>query len=67
MNLDLTDDETASLAALLRRVISDDRYPLSPRVKTWQAIVDKIEPPPARAPLPAPPKIYAPPRAKRRR
>jgi hypothetical protein len=30
MNLDLADEETASLAALLRRVISDDRYPLSP-------------------------------------
>jgi hypothetical protein len=33
MILELTDGETASLAALLRRVISDDRYPLSPRVK----------------------------------
>jgi len=42
MNFDLTDEETASLAAVLRRLISDDRYPLSPRVKTWQAILDKV-------------------------
>ena len=44
MNLDLSDEETASLGALLRRVISDNRYPLSPRVKTWQAIFDKVAP-----------------------
>jgi hypothetical protein len=65
MTLDLTDEETASLTALLKRVISDDRYPLSPRAKTWQADLDKIDPRPARAPLPPPPKVYAPPRAKR--
>jgi hypothetical protein len=67
MTLDLSDEETAALAALLKRVIADDRYPLSPRVKTWQAIVDKIARPPVRAFLPPPPKMYAPPRAKRRR
>jgi hypothetical protein len=63
MNLDLTDEETATLAAFLRRAIRDDRYPLSPRVKSWQSILDKIEPPPKREPLPPPPKVYAPPRA----
>jgi hypothetical protein len=67
MSRDLTDEETASLAALLRRLISDDRYPLSPRVKTWQAILDKMEPRPVREPPPPPPKHYEPPRAKRRR
>src|SRR6516225_4985406 len=54
MNLDLTDEETATLAAFLRRAIRDDRYPLSPRVKSWQSILDKIEPPPKREPLPPP-------------
>jgi hypothetical protein len=66
MNLALTDEETASLAALLRRVIADDGYPLSPRVKTWQAILDKVAPRPVREP-PPPPKTYEPPRAKRGR
>ena len=32
MTLDLTAEESAALAALLRRMIADDRYPLSPRV-----------------------------------
>ena len=64
MNLDLTEEETESLAALLQRVISDVRYPLSPRVKMWQAILDKMAPPPVREP-PPPPKTYEPPRAKR--
>jgi len=70
MHLDLTDDETEALARVLRRVIDDDRYPLSPRVKTWQAILDKIRPPRAREPLPPPPKQYEPPskgRYRRRR
>jgi len=66
MILDLDDEETTVLAALLRRAIDDDRYPLSSRVKTWQAILEKIEPQPVREPLP-PPRHYAPPRAGRRR
>jgi hypothetical protein len=45
MTLDLTDEESAALAALLRRTIADDRYPLSPRVRSLQAILDRIEPP----------------------
>jgi hypothetical protein len=32
MNLDLTDDESAALAQLLRRTIDEHRYPLSPRL-----------------------------------
>ena len=66
MPLDLSDEEKRALAKLLRRAIDDDRYPLSPRVQMWQAILDKIEPPPVREPLP-PPKVFAPPRAGRRR
>ena len=37
-----------------------DRYPLSPRILVLQSILDRIEPPPVREPLP-PPKQYAPP------
>jgi hypothetical protein len=43
-----------------------DRYPLSPRIRVLQAILDRIEPAPVREPLP-PSKAYAPPRAGRRR
>src|SRR5215469_3861666 len=39
MNLDLTDEEAAALVRLLRGTIDADRYPLSARVKTWQAIL----------------------------
>ena len=68
MTLDLSDLETDALATLLRRVIADDRYPLSPRVQLLRGILGKIHPEPPRAPL-SPPKVYAPPRvgAKRRR
>jgi hypothetical protein len=65
MTLDLDDVQTIGLAALLRRAINDDRFPLSLRVKTWQAIRDKIEPRRVREPLPEP-NVYAPPRAGRR-
>jgi hypothetical protein len=67
-HLDLTDDEDQALATALRRIIADDRYPLSPRVLTLKAILAKIRPDPAGEPLP-PLKHYAPPRigARRRR
>ncbi len=61
MKLDLTDEEIAALVRLLRNTIDADRYPLSPRVQTWQAILDKIEPPPVREP-PPPTRHYEPPR-----
>jgi hypothetical protein len=62
MILDLSDEETTALLRLLSTTIDDDRYPLSPRVQTLKAILAKIQPEPAREPLP-PPKRYAPPRA----
>jgi hypothetical protein len=62
MTLDLSDPETDALATLLRRIIDDDRFPLSPRIQTLRAILGKIRPEPTREPLP-PPKVYAPPRA----
>jgi hypothetical protein len=61
MVLDLTEEETAALARLLRRTIDDDRYPLSLRIQTLKAILSKIRPEPVREPLP-PRKVYAPPR-----
>jgi hypothetical protein len=55
LDLSLSNDEERALAKLLRRAIDDDdRFPLSPRVQMWQAILDKIEPPPLREPLPPP-------------
>ena len=62
MTLDLTKEETDALAKLLSRTIDDDRYPLSPRIRTLKGILAKLRPEPAREPLP-PPKVYAPPRA----
>jgi hypothetical protein len=63
MNLELDPDEGRALAAELRRVIADDRYPLSRRIRTLKGILDKLEPTPVREPLPSA-KVYAPPRAK---
>jgi hypothetical protein len=61
-HLDLSDDEAAALVALLTRSIDDDRYPLSPRIRTLRAILGKLRPEPIREPF-QPPKVYAPPRA----
>jgi hypothetical protein len=61
MTVDLTDDETESLARLLRHAIDDDRYPLSPRVQTWKAILGKIHPQTPREPLPPATKVDEPP------
>jgi hypothetical protein len=65
MNIDLSDQETAAIIRELRDIIQNDRYPLSPRIRILRAILDNLEPPPVREPLP-PPKVYAPPRAKGR-
>jgi hypothetical protein len=52
---ELTDDDKTILAALLREIIARDRFPLSPRVKRFKAILDKLAPPAPRAePIPAP-------------
>ena len=50
-NFDLTDEEKLTLAAELTRTIADDRYPLSPRIRTLQGRLDKLEPRPAHEPL----------------
>ena len=66
MNLDLSDEETAALTQGLHDIVENDRYPFSPRIRMLRAILAKLKPEPAREPLP-PPKVYALPRAKRRR
>jgi hypothetical protein len=45
MVLDLSDDEAAVLAQLLRRTINDDPYPVSPRLVSLKAILAKLDPP----------------------
>jgi hypothetical protein len=67
MNLQLTDEETAALERELRRIIDDDRYLLSSRIRTLKAILNKVQPEPERAPPPPPPKPYEPPRGRRYR
>jgi hypothetical protein len=50
---DLTDAEKTALIAELRR--NADPFPLSPRIRTLRAILDKLQPPSPRAePYPAP-------------
>jgi hypothetical protein len=62
MNLDLTDEETTALERVLRRIIDDDHYPLSPRVVMLRAILSKLRPEPERQPL-SPLKHYEPPKS----
>ena len=53
MQPNLTPEDYAAIAALLRDTIAADRFPLSPRMPRWKAILDKLEPPAAkREPLP---------------
>jgi hypothetical protein len=48
---DLTDADLATIAKLLRDTIAADRFPLSPRVRRWRVILDKLEPPAPRPEL----------------
>jgi hypothetical protein len=50
--INLTDDELAAVTAALRRVIEDDKYPLSPRLDPLRAALGKLEA--AREPEPPP-------------
>jgi hypothetical protein len=44
MPLDLSDQDVAVLADLLKRAIDDSRYPLSPRVTRWREILQRLRP-----------------------
>ena len=61
--LPLADDEKTALAALLKRTIDDDRYPLSPRIGQLRGILAKLEPAKPKPTPPPPLPHYAPPRA----
>ena len=52
MQPNLSPEDYAAIAALLRDTIAADRFPLSPRVRGWMSILDKLEPPRPRVPLP---------------
>jgi hypothetical protein len=57
MKLTLTDEEAAALLAELNRIIRNDRYPFSRRIRLLREIGAKLpsappEPPPARPPAP---------------
>jgi len=71
MDLHLTDEQADLLVAELDRIIADDRYFLSPRIRALREIRALLKPYPARAAAAAPPqKVYEPPtkgRYRRRR
>jgi hypothetical protein len=50
---------SAALTQELHDIIENDRYPLSPRIRTLGAILAMLRPEPVREPLP-PPKRYGP-------
>ena len=58
-----TADEKTALAALLKRTIDADRYPLSPRIGQLRGILAKLEPAKPKPTPPPPLPHYAPPRA----
>ena len=66
MNIQLSDEQAAALERELRRIIDDDRYPLSPRIQMLREIRNMIRPEPNRKPLPEP-KRCEPPRGGRYR
>ena len=51
----LTPDEAAALIRLLRDIIAEDRFPLSPRVRTLKSVLAKLDPTPCRTVAPYPP------------
>ena len=61
-HLDLTQEEDEALATALRRIIADDRYPLSPRVQMLKDILAKLSAEPV-GEKQRPSKVYAPLRA----
>jgi hypothetical protein len=51
---DLDEEERQEMARLLRQAIDGDRYPLSPRVRRWKAMLSKLDPPATSRPVPYP-------------
>ena len=59
--ISLTDEQVALLITELDRIIENDRYPLSRRVRALREIRALLKPYPERPPPAAPPKRYEPP------
>jgi len=53
---DLTEDDKAILIELLRETVEPDRFPMSPRVRSFKAILAKLAPPAPRPEALPPPK-----------
>jgi len=52
---ELDDADKAVLIALLKATIAADRFPMSPRIRRLQRVLDKLDPPRrASEPFPAP-------------
>jgi len=51
---DLTDEEHAALVAALRKLIDEDRFPPSPRLRPLKSALAELDPPEPKAP-PKPP------------
>jgi hypothetical protein len=66
MNLELSDEQAATLERELTAIVDGDRYFLSPRIRTLREIRNMIRPEPTREPLP-PTRVYEPPLAGRYR
>jgi hypothetical protein len=52
---ELTEEERAAVVAALRKLIAEDKFPLSPRLKPLKSALAKLAPEPPRKPLPPPP------------
>ncbi len=50
MQPDLSDEDIADLAKLIKRAIDDSRYPFSPEVRRWKELLAKLQPEPIREP-----------------
>jgi hypothetical protein len=61
MDPHLTDEQAALLVAELDRIIDNDRYPLSARIRALRELRALLKPYPERPAMPPPPRQYEPP------
>ena len=52
---DLTDEERAAVAAALRELIAEDKFPFSPRLNPFKSALAKLDPKPAKVSTELPP------------
>jgi hypothetical protein len=58
--IDFDDDEQAAVAKALRKLIDEDRFPLSPAAVPGEISLGKAAPQPAKKPLPPPCRLLNP-------